>query len=193
MVVGCLSALLAPVLLAQIATAQQTAPPPEPNPPAVTQPAAQSRGLFEAIGRWFDQSAAGFRSHMLGAKGSFDDLNQRAAATGKDIGNTAAEVSRNAYGAGVVAADVTRDAMGAVAKLPMSRVVQGRERCAVAANGAPDCLTAAETLCRKQGYSTGKSVDFTSAESCPVKTYLGGRQTEAECTTVTFISRAMCQ
>jgi hypothetical protein len=192
-IVGCLSLLVAPVLLAQIAAAQQTAPPPEPNPPAAIQPTTESRGLFEAIGRWFDQGAAGFRSHMFGAKGSFDDLNQRAAATGKDIGNTAAEVSRNAYGAGVAAADVTRDAVGAVAKLPMSRVVQGRERCAVAPNGAPDCLTAAETLCRKQGYSTGKSVDFTSAESCPVRTHLGGRQSEAECTTVTFISRAMCQ
>jgi hypothetical protein len=187
-VAGCLS-----MLLAQIAAAQQTAPPPEPNPPAAIQPTTESRGLFEAIGRWFDEGTANFRSHMLGAKGSFDDLNQRAAATGKDIGNTAAEVSRNAYGVGVAAADVTRDAMGAVAKLPMSRVVQGRERCAVAPNGAPDCLTAAETLCRKQGYSTGKSVDFTSAESCPVRTYLGGRQSEAECTTVTFISRAMCQ
>jgi len=49
---------------------------------------------------------------------------------------------------------------------------------------------AAETLCRKYGYSSGKSMDFTSAEECPVKTVLGQSN---ECTTVTFISRAMCQ
>ena len=78
-------------------------------------------------------------------------------------------------------------------KLPLSRVVVGRERCAVAPNGAPDCLAAAETLCRKQGYSSGKSMDFTSAEQCPPRVMLGGRQTEGDCTTVTFISRAMCQ
>ena len=80
-----------------------------------------------------------------------------------------------------------------VAKLPLSRVITGRERCAVAPNGAPDCLAAAETLCRKQGYSSGKSMDFTSAEQCPPRVYLSGRQSESDCTTVTFISLAMCQ
>jgi len=172
--IGCLAVLVAPLLMAQIAQAQQSDPPPAP----VTEQ-REPRGLFEAIGRWFDQSTAGFRSHILGANRSFDELNQRAAATSKSIGDSAYEV--------------TKDTVGAVAKLPMSRIVIGRERCALAPNGAPDCLAAAETLCRKQGYTTGKSVDFTSAENCPARTYLSGRQTEEECTTVTFISRAMCQ
>jgi hypothetical protein len=149
--------------------------------------------LLESIGRWFDQSTAGFRSHLEGANRSFDDLNQRAATTSKNIGETAVEVSKNAVGAGINAADVTKDALGTVAKLPLTRVVNGRERCQRAPNGAPDCLAAAEALCRKQGYSTGKSVDFTSAEECPPKVLLSGRQTEEACTTVTFISRAMCQ
>ena len=61
-----------------------------------------------------------------------------------------------------------------------------------APNGAPDCLAAAEALCRKQGFTSGKSMDFTSAEQCPPRSWLAGKQ-EAECTTVTFISRAMCQ
>jgi hypothetical protein len=191
--VGCLAALVAPLLIAQVALAQQSIEPPEPNPPAAAAPATEARGLFEAIGRWVDQGATNFRTHMLGAKGSFDELNQRAAATSKNIGDTAYEVSKNAVGAGMSAADVTRDAVGAVARLPMTRVVIGRERCALAPNGAPDCLAAAETLCRKQGFTTGKSLDFTSAESCPVRTWLGGRETEEECATVTFISRAMCQ
>ena len=193
-IVGCITLLAVPVLLTQIVVAQQqTVPPSEPDAPEVIQPKPEARGFFEAIGRWFDEGTAGFRSHMAGAKTSIDEFNQRAEETRKSIGDSAAEISRNAVGAGVTAADVTRDAMGAVAKLPMARVVSGRERCMTAPNGAPDCLAAAEALCRKQGFTTGKSVDFTSAESCPVRTYLGGKQSENECTTVTFISRAMCQ
>jgi hypothetical protein len=191
-VAGCFAAMM---LLTHVAGAQQqTEPPPEPNPPAaVSQPKPEPRGFFEAIGRWFDEGTAGFRSHVVGAKTSMDEFNQRAEETRKSIGDSAAEISKNAVGAGVSAADATRDAVGAVAKLPMARVVQGRERCMTAPNGAPDCLAAAEALCRKQGFTTGKSVDFTSAESCPVRTYLGGKQSENDCTTVTFISRAMCQ
>jgi hypothetical protein len=189
-----LGLIAAPVLLTQIAVAQQqVVPPSEPTSPAVAQPKPETRGFFEAIGRWFDEGTAGFRSHVAGAKTSFDEFNQRAEETRKSIGDSAAEISKNAVGAGVTAADVTRDAMGAVAKLPMARVVQGRERCMTAPNGAPDCLAAAEAMCRKQGFTTGKSVDLTSAESCPVRTYLNGKQSENECTTVTFISRAVCQ
>jgi hypothetical protein len=71
-------------------------------------------------------------------------------------------------------------------------MMSGRERCATAPNGAPDCVSAAEALCRKRGFSTGQSMDFTSAEECPVKT-LVGEASRDQCTTVTFISRAMCQ
>jgi hypothetical protein len=185
-VAGCFAAT---VLLTHVAVAQQqivppsqlqAVPPSEPAvPPAVTQPKPEPRGVFEAIGRWFDEGTAGFRSHVAGARTSIDEFNQRAEETRKSIGDSAVEISKNA--------------VGAVAKLPMARVVQGRERCMTAPNGAPDCLAAAEALCRKQGFTTGKSVDFTSAESCPALTYLGGKQSENECTTVTFISRAMCQ
>jgi hypothetical protein len=186
--------LMMPLLLAQPSIAQQLNEAPS-EPPAVTQPAPQPepRGFFEAIGRWFDQGTAGFRSHVAGAKSSIDEFNQRADETRRSIGDSAAQISRNAAGAGMNAVDATKDAVGAVAKLPLSRVVQGRERCMIAPNGAPDCLAAAEALCRKQGFSTGKSLDFTSAESCPARTYLGGKQSENECTTITFISRAMCQ
>jgi hypothetical protein len=180
------------LLLAPVAVAQQSDPPAEPNP-APVQSTNPSPGLFESIGRWFDQGTAGFRSHVRGAQESFNDLNQRAAATSKNIGNTAVEAGKNAIGAGVTAADATKDALGAVAKLPATRVVAGRERCQLAPNGAPDCLAAAEALCRKQGYSTGKSLDFTSAEHCPPAVALSSRQAEGECVTVTFISRAMCQ
>jgi hypothetical protein len=70
--------------------------------------------------------------------------------------------------------------------------MSGREKCAAAPNGAPDCVAAAEQLCKKHCYASGKSIDFTSAEECPAKVYLGGASA-GECHTVTFISRAMCQ
>jgi hypothetical protein len=62
-----------------------------------------------------------------------------------------------------------------------------------AAANTRDCVAAAEQLCRKNGFATGKSMDFTSAEECPAKAYLNGQQGAQECYTVTFINRAMCQ
>src|SRR5688572_10209712 len=99
-VAGCLVLLAVPVLLTQIAVAQQqTVPPSEPDAPAVTQPKPETRGFFEAIGRWFDEGTAGFRSHVAGAKTSIDEFNQRAEETRQSIGDSAAEISKNAVGA----------------------------------------------------------------------------------------------
>jgi hypothetical protein len=117
---------------------------------------------------------------------AIDDLGGEAAANQKQFNETAAEVGKNAV-------EVTRSAVDAVAKLPTARPMNGRERCAVAPNGAPDCVAAAETLCRRHGFSTGKSIEFTSAEECPPKAVLAAQPERAECTTVTFISKAMCQ
>jgi len=165
------------LLLAPVAAAQEAAPAqPSPAP-------KESPGLIDTIGKFFDQGATNFRDSLDGAKRKMDDLNDEAAANTRDINNKAAAVGKGAV-------DATKGAVDAVTK---SRVMSGRERCTVAPNGAPDCVAAAEQLCRKQGYATGKSMDFTSAEECPAKAYLGGQQSAPECHTVTFISRAMCQ
>lgn len=170
------------VLPAPLAFAQDAAPlPPAAAPAPMAQP--KQPGVFEAIGRWFDEGASNFRDHLRGAKQKMDDLNDDAAANSKGFSENAAKVGQGA-------ADATKNAVDAVAKLPTARLMNGRERCGNAPNGAPDCVAAAEALCRKYGYTSGKSMDFTSAEECPVKAVLG--QTN-ECTTVTFISRAMCQ
>jgi hypothetical protein len=176
---------LSPLILASSAMAQDAAPPSEPPlsaQPMPVQPApvppVHKPGLFEAFGRWVDRGVADFQDHMRGAKRKMDDLNGEAAANSKTFGSEAAAAGKNAA--------------EAVTKLPTARMIDGRERCAIAPNGAPDCLAAAEVLCRKHGYATGKSMDFTSAEECPVKTLLG-QQSRQECRTVTFISRAMCQ
>jgi len=165
------------------AVAQSAAPAPaSPDPvPPIQEPARPlpKPGAFEAIGRWFDQGLTGLRDHMRGAKRQMDDLNDQAATNSREFNDKAATAGKSA--------------VEAIPKLPpAARMIDGRERCAIAPNGAPDCLSAAETLCRKNGYSSGKSMDFTSAEECPVKTLLG-QQSRDECKTVTFISRAMCQ
>ena len=86
----------------------------------------------------------------------------------------------------------TRARSDAVAKPPAARMMQGREQHHRAApNGAPDCVAAAEALCHKHGFTSGKSMDFTSAEECPPEPC--SRPGVFECATVTFISRAMCQ
>ncbi|MEI8150208.1 MAG: hypothetical protein WCG92_01235 [Hyphomicrobiales bacterium] len=181
------------LLLAPVALAQDAAP--QPAPPA----APKNPGLFESMGRWFDQGASNFRDHLTGAKRRMDDLSDQAAANNKElseqaakVGQGAADVGKGAVDATKSAVDFTKSAVDAVVKLPTARMTTGRERCAVAPNGAPDCLSAAEMLCRKQGFSTGKSLDFTSAEECPPSTLLGQKSRD-ECYTVTFISRAMCQ
>jgi hypothetical protein len=140
--------------------------------------------MFEVLGRWLDRGAADFREQMRGAKSRMDELDSKATADRKEFSDRAEEARKNA-------AEATKNAVDAVARIPNSRVMDGRERCALAPNGAPDCLAAADALCRKHGYSSGKSLDFTSAQECP-RTYMSNRQAE-ECTTVTFISRAMCE
>jgi len=169
-------------MLAPFAWAQDAAPPPAPPP--------EKPGVFESIGRWFDNGASNFRDHLRGAKRRMDELGNDAAANNKAISDQAAKMGQGAADVGKGAADATVNAMGAVAKLPTARMMNGRERCIAAPNGAPDCVSAAEALCRKHGFTSGKSMDFTSAEECPVRTLLGQSN---ECTTVTFISRAMCQ
>jgi hypothetical protein len=174
----CAAAVVACALLAPAALAQGAAPPSAPEP-------EQKPGVFQSIGRWFDQGATNFREHVQGAKRKMDDLGDEAAANSKAFGDGAATAGKNA-------ADATKGAVDGLAKLPMARVMNGREKCAIAPNGAPDCLAAAEQLCKKHGFASGKSMDFTSAEECPARAYLSGGSS-AQCQTVTFINRAMCQ
>ncbi len=80
-----------------------------------------------------------------------DELGDDAVANSKDISDKAAKVGQGAAEVGKGAAEATKNAVDAVAKLPTARMMSGRERCANAPNGAPDCVAAAEALCRKHG------------------------------------------
>jgi hypothetical protein len=125
-------------------------------------------GFFEGISRWFDETFSG---------------------AGRQVENFGHE-------AGVAAKTTVsgaRDAAGAVVRIPAARVMSGHAKCVNAPNGAPDCLAAAETLCKQKGFETGKSLDMTTAEVCPPKALMSGRSTVGECRDETFVSRALCQ
>lgn len=86
----------------------------------------------------------------------------------------------------------TKDATSNLTR--MQSVVIGRSACPVAGNGAPDCQTASEKLCKAKGYKEGKSLDIETAEKCSAKVYISGRTgAPGECRTENYVTRAVCQ
>ncbi|MBI3704157.1 MAG: hypothetical protein HY244_10030 [Rhizobiales bacterium] len=154
------------VLMAALAAAQESAPAANPN---------QDTGFFAAIGRWFDRQSDNMNS-------TFGDARKKIENFGRDAGSAAQSTAAGA-----------RDAADAVVRIPNARVVRGHEVCAKAPNGAPDCVTAAVTMCKAKGFESGKSMDMTTAQVCPPKVLLSGRNSGPECRDETFVSRALCQ
>ncbi len=132
-------------------------------------------GFFTAIAHWFDRQAANINAGFKNAGRGFENF-------GHEAGIAARTTVDNA-----------KDAADAVGRLPKARVVIGHARCTMAPNGAPDCLAAADSICKGSGYGAGKSLDMTTAEICPPKVYLAGRNAGPGCHTETFVSRALCQ
>lgn len=156
------------LLSAAMALAQEAA---KDNAP----PPAEQPGFFGGIMQWFDRQASGIGSNLKGAGSQVDNFGHEAGAAAKTT------------------VDGAKDAAGAVVKIPAARVVTGHERCALAPNGAPDCVAAANAMCKTKGFDAGKSVDMTTAEICPAQVYLSGRNSGPGCHTETFVSRALCQ
>lgn len=126
-------------------------------------------GVFGTFGRWVDETLAGVTST---ARGSLDDAAGHAGDTAKDAAEAGAKIAR----------------------IPFTSVVGGRQRCIAGSNSAPDCQAATDALCRERGFATGHSVDIQSAEKCPAEIWLSGRQARpGECTTETYVTRAVCQ
>jgi hypothetical protein len=128
----------------------------------------------ETINRWFEQQTANMSA-------SFNDARKKV----EGFSNAAGDAAKTTV-------EGAKDAAGAVTRIP-TRPVSGHEKCQLAPNGAPDCVAAANTMCKAKGFESGKSLDMTTAEVCPPKVYMSGRSTGPECTTETFVSRAICQ
>src|SRR6185312_15462369 len=88
-------------------------------------------GLFGKIERWLDGVFSGARKDV-------DQLDRDASHAARETG------------------DALRSTGEAVANLPNTRVISGHQSCPVAANHAPDCVQAANELCRKQGFKLVK-------------------------------------
>lgn len=130
-------------------------------------------GLFESIADWLDRNVGS----------AFQGAGKQVETFGHEAGVAAKTTVNNA-----------KDAAGAVARIPAARVMSGHEKCQNAPNGAPDCLGAAQRLCKAKGFESGKSLDMTTAEICPPKVMLQGRTgAPGECRDETFVSRALCQ
>jgi hypothetical protein len=163
----CAGALL---LTVAVAMAQERAS----DAPKASPPAAEP-GFLDSIVRWFDQQTKSFTSNIKDARSGVENFSHEAGVAAKTT------------------VEGAKDAADAVARIPTARMVTGHEKCALAPNGAPDCLAAANTMCKSKGFASGKSADMTTAEVCPAQVYLSGRSSGPECRTETFVSRAFCQ
>jgi hypothetical protein len=185
-------------------------PPPAEAPPPVAMPANRP-GFFDALGRWVEDSANVAKSGWDNARNALGGLGGQAGGAAKGAADAASGVAKGAAdaasGAAKGAADMAsgaaqgvsnaatgaaKGAADAVTRPLTTRFANGRERCVVAGNGAPDCRAAAEHLCKTAGYVGGSSVDMQSAEKCPARVYLVGRQ-PGDCSMEHYVTRAMCQ
>jgi hypothetical protein len=165
------ASLLLALLLAGAAAAQEA---PEPAEPPVARP-----GIFDVIERWFADSKAQIDNQIKGTQQAIEG----AAKGTQQVIEGAAKDAAKAGQAG-----------GAMLGLPGSKLAQGRMRCALAPNGAPDCIEAAKALCRSKGHGPGKSLEVNTTDKCPTWVWLSGQPApEGTCTTETYVLRATCQ
>ena len=171
---------------AQGAPGQPAAPPPQEQPapgsafPA-RPPADDRPGFIAEIGRWLDDTRG-----KLGTLPPPPGLPPPPNEAAKDAANATQSAVRNA-------AEATKDAMGTIARIPATRVMEVRALCPLAPNGAPDCRVAATNACRGKGFTSGDPVNVRSSENCPPAVLLSGRQPSAgECPTETVVLAAAC-
>jgi hypothetical protein len=178
------------VLAAGAALAQESKPPAAaPSSPPATE--ESKPGFIDAFGRFIDDSAAKLNSQLKSANDSLGSGLKSANDALGNIGSQTSEAAKDAVGN-------ARDAAGTIIGLPGTRVVTGRERCAAAANGAPDCRTAADTACRAKGFASGRMLDTEQSRKCPTAAIISALSdrrlpSAGDCTVETFVTRAVCQ
>ena len=136
---------------------------------------ANTPGFFGSIVHWFGEQTSNIGSNLRCARSGVENLGREAGVAAKTTVESA------------------RDAADAVKQFPSARVLSGHEKCILAPNGAPDCVVAANAICKSKGFASGSSVDMTTAEVCPPKVLLSGRNSGPECHDETFVSRVLCQ
>jgi hypothetical protein len=133
-------------------------------------PPEEKRGFFNDLGKWWDDSVANFNAKMKEQQAKLDEFNKQQTEAAKD----ATKAMKDAF--------------------TPSKVFEIQERCPVAANGAPDCASAAANVCKAKGFSDGRPADTRIAERCKASLWVSGQvPTAADCATETTLLRVSCQ
>jgi hypothetical protein len=135
-----------------------------PVPPESEQPVRGNPGLVEEIGKLLKGTTSSLTPSLPSPQQTIDGLNS--------------------------SAKKATDSLSRIAPLSGQSVVVGRTMCIVASNGAPDCKSASDQLCREKGYKDGRSLDIEAAQKCSAKAYFSGG---GACRTENFVTRAVCQ
>jgi len=137
----------------------------EPAPPSVPPAREDNPGLFNELGKMF-QNSLSILPPLKSPGETIDDFNARA----KDAGDSLSRLAKP------------------------SSMVAGRIICPVSANGAPDCKLGANKLCQAKGFKEGKSLNTDSAETCSAKVLIPGRVRKPDdCRTDNYVTSALCQ
>lgn len=145
----------------------QAAPSVQADQPPATEPEPPARsnpGLVEEIGKLLKGTTSSLTPSLPSPQQTIDGLNS--------------------------SAKKATDSLSRIAPLSGQSVVVGRTMCIVASNGAPDCKSASDQLCREKGYKEGRSLDIEAAQKCSAKAYFAGG---GACRTENFVTRAVCQ
>ena len=182
------AALIALAAAAQAQTAPQPISPERPAPQSQQQPPSpqpaparppQKDGFFDALGRWWDKGVADFKANVDESNAKWRELGTKTDTKLRELGQQTGQA--------------VKDAGDALAKIPGTRIIEGRQRCEIAPNGSPDCNAAATVICRGKGFGEGKSIDIQQARKCPARAWLSGTPADGECTTETIVIKAACQ
>jgi hypothetical protein len=137
----------------------------------------EQRGFLNGFGTWWNKSIADWKAKVQEQQTKLDAMNKQSAENAKDAATAAQQALKNAA-----------DAM-----LP-SHVIDAKQTCPVAGNGAADCATAAMNVCKAKGYSSGQPLDVRTAEKCADSLWVSGHTpTAADCPVETTLLRAACR
>jgi hypothetical protein len=172
------AAMLAFLLLGQVPAAAQSSPrmsSVQAAPPSASGKEAEA-DVLDRIGRWFDRSV--------------NDLNEGLKETftaPPPAGDRPRDTSKDTVGSANSSADP-------LIPLPSLSIISQRQRCEMAANGAPDCRRAAEIACQSRGYSTGQSLQTQSERMCsPAPLFPQHASRPSGCRTEAYVLRAICR
>jgi hypothetical protein len=138
--------------------------------------------VFDGLAHWWHESVSDFNAKLKEQQSKIDDFNKKSAEAAKDAAAATQQAMKNAA-----------DAM---VKSATSKVIEMHAPCAIAGNGAADCVSAAADACKGKGFSDGQPLDVRTAEKCNASLWLQGqgqRSANAECPVETVVLRAACQ